>query len=82
MTIKLCNCMFIGSYQGLIGVNICDEVNTSEESKQTLLHSLEPTITFSDLRMLLGMFRFYTLWIPFFEVRVLPWQSLLKQGHG
>ena len=27
------------------------------------------------------MFRFYALWIPFFEVRVLPWKSLLKQGH-
>ena len=82
MTIKLCKCMLLGLYQELIGLDICDEVNTLEESKQTAFHSLEPLITFSDLPMLLGIFRFYALWIPFFEVRVLPWQSFLKQGHG
>ena len=47
--------------------------------KQT--HSIEPPITFSYLPMILGMFRFYAMCIPFFEVQVLPWQSLLKQGH-
>ena len=62
-------------------VDICDEVNTSDESKKNEFHSLYPTITLADLSMLLRMFRFYALWIPFFEVRVLPWQSLLKQGH-
>ena len=36
----------------------------------------------SDLRMPLVMSRFYALRIPFFEVRVFPWQSLLKHGHG
>ena len=71
-TIKLCKCMFLGPYQELIGVDICDEVNTSEESKQTVLYSLEPPITFSYLPMLLVIFRFYALWIPFFEVWVLP----------
>ena len=60
---------------------ICYEVNTSEESKQTVFHSIELPIKFSDLPMILGMFRFYSLGIPFFEVRVLPWQSLIKQGH-
>ena len=62
-------------------MDICDEVNTSEESKQTAFHSLDPPIKISYLPILLGVFRFYTLWIPFFEVRVLPWQSVLKQGH-
>ena len=28
------------------------------------------------------MLRLYALWIPSFEVRVLTWQSLLKQGNG
>ena len=58
--------MFLGLYKELIGVVILDEVNTSEESKQTVFHSLEPLITFSDIPMLLGIFRFYALWIPFF----------------
>ena len=57
--------MFLGPYQELIGVDICDEVNTPEQSKQTAFHSLKPPITFSDLPILLGMFRFYVLWIPF-----------------
>ena len=74
--------MFLGPYQELIGVEIYDEVDTLEEYKQTAFHSLEPPITFSDLPMLLRMFRFYDLWIPFFEVQVLPCQSLLRQGHG
>ena len=74
--------MFLGPYQELIGVDIFDEVNTSEDSKRTVFHSLEPPITFSYLHMILGMSRFYALWISFFEVRVLPWQSLLKHGHG
>ena len=73
--------MFLGPYRELIGVDICNEVNTSEESKQTAFHSLDPPIMLSYLPMPLGIFRFYALWIPFFEVRVLPRQSLLKQGH-
>ena len=82
MIIKLCNCMFLGPYQELIEVEICNEINTLEEPNQTTFYSLEPPITFSDLPMLLGMFRFYALWIPLFQVGVLPWKSLLKQGHG
>ena len=65
MTIKVCKCMFLGPYQKLIGVNICNELNTPEESKQTAFHSLEPPITFSDLCRLVRMFRLYALWIPF-----------------
>ena len=69
--------MFLNPYQELIWVYICDEVNTLEES-----NSLGPPIMFSDIPMLLGMFRFYALWIPFFEIQMLLWQILLKQGHG
>ena len=53
--------MFLGLYQELIGVEICNEVNTLEESKQTAFHNLEPLIMFSDLPMPLGIFRFYDL---------------------
>ena len=81
MTNKLCKRMFLGLYQEFIGLDICDEVNTSEESKQTVFHSIEPPIAFSYLRMLLGMLRFYALWIPLFEIRMLPRKSLRKQGH-
>ena len=81
MTIKLCNCIFLETYQELIVLDICDEVNILEEYNQTAFHSLELLITFSYLPMLPGIFRSYALLIPFFEVRVLPWQSLLKQGH-
>ena len=72
MTIKICKLILLGSYQELIGVLIFNEVNTSEESKQTALHSLEPPITLSDIPMLLRMFRLYDLWINVFEVQVLP----------
>ena len=73
--------MLLGPYQELIGVDIWNEVNNLDEFKQTALHSLDTPIMFSDLRMILRMFRFYALRIPFFEVRMLPWQSLLKKGN-
>ena len=53
--------MFLGPYQELIVVEICNEVNTSDDSNQTVFHSLEPIIMFSDICMLLRMFRFYAL---------------------
>ena len=28
--------------------------------------------------MLIGMFGFYAAWIPWYEVRILPWRKLLK----
>ena len=46
MTIKICKYMFLVPYQEFIGVEICDGVNTSEESKQTTFHSLGPPIMF------------------------------------
>ena len=73
--------MLLGPYQELIGVDIRNKVIILEESNKTVFQSLEPPTTFSDLPMLLGMFRLYALWISFFEVQVLPWQILLKQGH-
>ena len=82
MTINIFKCTLLGPYQELIGVEISDEVNTSEESKQNAFHIIEPHITFSYLAMLLAVFKFYALWIPFFEVRVLPWQILSNEGTG
>ena len=73
VTIKLCKCMLLGAYQELIGVDIYDELNTSEESKKTVFRSLDPSIAFSYHPMLLAMFRLYAMWIPFFEVLLLPW---------
>ena len=40
MTIKLCKFMFLGPYQEIIGVDICDYLNTSKGSKKTTFHSL------------------------------------------
>ena len=74
--------MFLGHKQKLIKVDICDEANTLKHSNQAALHTLDPTITFLDLLMLLRMFSFYALCIPFFEVWVLPCHSLIKQGYG
>ena len=28
MNIKLCKCIFLGAYQELIGVDVCNEINT------------------------------------------------------
>ena len=65
MTIKLSKCIFLVPYQESIGLEICNEVNALEDSTQSVFHSLEPPITFSDLPMLLGMFSLYAKKIPF-----------------
>ena len=68
MTIKLYKCMFLGPYKELIGVEICYEVKTPEGSNQIAFHSIDPLTMFSDIRILLRIFRFYALCIPFFKV--------------
>ena len=82
MIIKPCKYMLLVHYQELIELDIYDKVNTSEESKQTALHSLEPPITFSDTPMLLGIFRFNALWIPFLRSGCFLGRVSFKNGTG
>ena len=48
--------------------------------KFKLFKGIKRLRTFSDMRMLIEMFVFYAPWIPFYEVRVLPFCNLLKKS--
>ena len=36
-------------------------------------------MTFGDLHMLIGLFGFYSRWIPWYEDLIAPWRAVLKK---
>ena len=72
ITINIRKCMFLGTYQKLIGVEICDKVNTQSRATHQVLRYPHISRNVQVLRPVDTIFQF----------RVLPCQSLLKQGHG
>ena len=79
-TLKLKKCRFLGERQEFVGVDILSDGNTPASSKNDAFSSLDPPLTFSDIRMLIGMFGFYSLWIPWFEKRVRGWRAVLRKA--
>lgn len=77
-TLKVKKCHFLGHSQEFVGVNVMDDGNCPAQSKANGFCALGRPATFTDLRMLIGMFGFYALWIPFFEWKVKPWRVLLR----
>ena len=82
MTIKICKCMLLGHYQGLIGLYICNEVNNSEDYKQTVLHSLRAihhVLRYShapwDIQILCPVY-------PIFQGMGVALEESHQQGHG
>jgi hypothetical protein len=79
-TVKLKKCHFLGKRQEFVGVDILDDGNSPAQSKNRAFRALAQPRTFSDLRMVIGMFGFYATWIPWFEDVVHPWRVLIKQA--
>jgi len=79
-TIKLKKCQFFDPQQEFVGIDVLDDGNAPASSKNKAFKGLVRPKTFSDLRMLIGMFGFYTMWIPWFEPRINPWWDILKEA--
>ena len=66
-----------GSIPVVLGVDIMDKGNIPELAKHEAFREIARPHISSDLKMLIGMFVFYAPWVPFCEVRVLPFCGLL-----
>lgn len=75
--LKLKKCRFLAYSQEFVGIDVTDDGNFPAESKASAFQAVGRPANFTDLRMLIGMFGFYALWIPFFEWEVKPWRLLL-----
>ncbi len=62
-----------------VGVDVSGQGNLPTKDKHTAFRAIKQPHTFADLRMLIGMFGFYSRWIPNYEIRILHWRWILKQ---
>lgn len=77
-TAKLRKCRFISEDTEFAGIDITNAGNTPAHSKDDAFRALERPKSWTDLRMLIGMFGFYGEWIPLFEFRISGWRFYLK----
>ena len=78
-TIKLKKCKWFHSRLCFVGVDVCGEGNLPTKDKHSAFRAITPPHTFADLRMLIGMFGFYSKWIPNYEIRIEHWRKIIKQ---
>ena len=79
-TIKLKKCKFFDTQCEFVGVDIGRDGNSPAASKFAAFKRIPRPETWADLRMIIGMFGFYSAWIQNFEVRIKPWRSLQKRA--
>ena len=76
VTIKLKKCHFFEPDVEFVGVDVCHRGNSPAASKFEVFRRIPPPQTWTDLRMLIGMFGFYQKWLFNFEVRIRPFRAL------
>ena len=62
-----------------VGVDVLPSGNAPAQFKNKAIKALEQPITFTDMRLLIGLLGFYRNWILLFETRIAPWRKILKQ---
>ena len=78
--LKLKECRFLCPRQEFVGIDVLGEGNTPAKSKTAAFASLGAPATCSDLRMLIGMFGFYSMWIVWYETRIGRWRRHLAEA--
>ena len=79
-TVKLKKCRFLTQREEFVGRDILPEGNALAKSKNDAFRNLGRPNSYHDLRSLIGMIGFYSNWIPFFELRILPWRRLMRKA--
>ena len=77
-TVKLKKCKWFHSRLCFVGVDVCGAGNLPTKDKHAAFRAIKPPHTFADLRMLIGMFGFYSRWLPNYEIRIEHWRAILK----
>ena len=78
-TINLKKCKWFQDNCEFVGVDVGAKGNNPSRSKFEAFEKLERLQTWSDLRMLIGVFGFYSKHLPLFELVISPWRKVLAQ---
>ena len=78
VSIRLRKTRFLARYAEFVGIDTMAEGNSPARSKYDSIRNLTRPMLFGDLRMLIGLFGFYSKWITWFEATIIPWRELIK----
>jgi hypothetical protein len=79
-TVKLKKCRFFEPDAEFVGIDITPEGNKPAQSKEEAFRTMTRPLTFTDLRMIIGMHGFYQNHMPLFEWRIRRWREHLKKA--
>jgi hypothetical protein len=77
--VKLKKCKWFHSRLCVVVVDVCGNGNLPTKDKHAAFWAISQPHTFADLRVLIGMFGFYSRWLPNYEIRIEHWRWILKQ---
>jgi hypothetical protein len=69
---------FLVRYVEFVGIDTMAEGKAPAQSKYDTIQKLKPPALFGDLQMFIGLFRFYSKWIAWFEATIIPWREIIK----
>ena len=79
VTANLRKSRFFPKRAEFVGVDVLPSGNAPAQSKNKAIRALKRPITFTNMRLLIGLLGFYRNWIPLYETRIAPWRKILKQ---
>ena len=79
VTVNLRKSRFMPRRAEFVGIDVLPSGNAPAESKNKAIKTLGRPVTFTDLRLLIGLLGFYRNWIPLYETRIAPWRKILKK---
>ena len=79
VSIRLRKTRFLPSRAEFVGLDLLPEGNSPASSKFEAIQKLARPMTFGDLHMLIGLFGFYSKWIPWYEDLSAPWRAVIKK---
>ena len=79
VSIKLRKTRFLPARAEFVGLDLLPEGNAPASSKYAAIRELSRPTLFGDLHMLIGLFGFYSRWIPWYEELIASWRAILKK---
>jgi hypothetical protein len=76
VTIKLKKCKWLEPSLQFVAIDVSPDGNSPASSKFEAFQAIPRPSTWTDLRMLIGMFGFYQHWIERYEVRIKPFRKI------
>ena len=79
VTVNLRKSRFFPKRAEFVRVDVLPTGNAPAQAKNKAIQNLTRPVTFTDLRLLIGLLGFYRNWIPLYKTRIAPWRKILKK---